>query len=59
MGNRVTYDFAATMEHDTPKAYLLDCGGKEPQWFPKSQTTDNGDGSWTVPEWLAKEKGIV
>ncbi len=53
------FTFAATIEHETPKAYLLDCGMKESLWFPKSQTTDNGDGSFTAPEWLVKEKGIV
>ncbi len=53
------YDFAATKRHETANAVLLDCGEETPVWFPKSQIEDNGDGTWTFPEWLAIEKEIV
>ena len=53
------YDFAATKIHSTENAVLLDCGLDEPVWFPKSVIEDNGDGTWTVPEHFAIEKGIV
>lgn len=52
------YDFAATLRHETEKAYLLNDGFKD-VWLPKSHTEDNGDGTWTVPQWLAGEKGLV
>ena len=53
------YDFAAELVRETDLAVLLDCGEAHPIWFPKSLTEDNGDGTWTVPEWLAEDKGIV
>lgn len=28
-------------------------------WLPKSQVEDNGDGTFTMPEWLAKDKGLI
>lgn len=53
------YDFSAIKKHETDKAVLLDCGEEEAVWFPKQYLEDNGDGTWTVPEWLAEEKEIV
>ena len=53
------YDFSAVLVHETEKASLLDCGQGEPIWFPKSVTEENGDGTWTVPERWAIDKGIV
>lgn len=28
-------------------------------WVPASQVEDNGDGTWAMPEWLAKDKGLI
>lgn len=28
-------------------------------WLPKSQVQNNNDGTFTMPEWLAIEKGLV
>lgn len=53
------YDFAAELNSETDKAFLLDTGDAKPVWFPKSLTEDNGDGTYTVPEWLAIDKEIV
>ena len=33
--------------------------GKTTEWVPKSQVEDNGDGTFTMPEWLAKDKGFI
>ena len=52
-------DIDATVQHQTDAAYLLDHGGAAPAWVPKSQVEDNGDGTFTMPEWLALEKGMV
>ena len=52
-------DIAATIRHETEKAYLLDIGEDEPVWFAKSQIEDNGDGTFAMPEWLAQEKGAI
>lgn len=59
MNNDDFYTFDATYEHETDQAILLECGEDEPVWFPRSQLEDNGDGTWTVPEWLALAKGII
>jgi len=53
------YDFSATKKHETEAAVLLDCGEEEDVWFPKRFLEDNGDGTWTVPEWLAMDKEII
>lgn len=52
-------DIAATIQRETDKAYCLDIGGDEPVWFPKSQVENNEDGTFAMPEWLAKEKGAI
>lgn len=54
-------DIACTIQHETPRAWLLDCGEKEPVWIPKSQAEyypDHG-GIITMPSWLAREKGLI
>jgi len=52
------FDFAAELKHETDAAYLV-TDGSEDYWLPKSMTEDNGDGTFTIPEWMAIEKGIV
>lgn len=57
-------DIAAELRHETPAAYLI-CDGGKPVWVPKSQCEVEGPevGSnlvtVTMPEWLAKEKGLI
>ena len=54
----VTID--ATIEHQTEMAYLLDFGGKwGPEWVPKSVVEDHEDGTFTLPENMAMEKGMI
>lgn len=52
------YDLAAQKKGETEKAIRLFDGTKT-EWVPKSQVEDNGDGTFTMPEWLAKEKGFI
>lgn len=33
--------------------------GTRTEWVPVSQLTDNGDGTFSMPEWLAKDKGFI
>jgi hypothetical protein len=51
-------DIEAEIKGETPKAYRL-YDGKETEWVPKSQVEDNGDGTFTMPMWLAEEKGFA
>lgn len=51
-------DIAAELRHETPRAYLVYDGAQE-VWLPKSQCEMNDDGTFTLPEWLAKEKGLI
>lgn len=51
-------DIAAQIQGETPKAWRL-YDGKITEWVPKSQVEDNGDGTFAMPEWLAKEKGFI
>jgi hypothetical protein len=57
MTDRLT-DIAAEIKVETEKAYRLFDGAKT-EWVPKSQVENNGDGTFTMPEWLAKDKGFI
>ena len=58
-GSNDEVEINATIIRDTDSAFLLDFSGERVEWFPKSQVTDNGNGTFTMPEWLAIEKGAV
>jgi len=51
-------DISAEVRGETEKAWRLYDGAKT-EWVPKSQVEDNGDGTFTMPEWLAKDKGFI
>ncbi len=51
-------DIAAQVKGETDKAIRLHDGIRT-EWVPKSQIEENGDGTFTMPEWLAKEKGFL
>ena len=51
-------DIGALVIHQTEKAYLLFDGAVK-AWVPKSQVEDNEDGTFTMPERLAQEKGFI
>ncbi len=55
---RELIDIAAQKKGETDKAMRL-FDGKKTEWVPKSQVEDNGDGTFTMPEWLAQEKGFI
>ncbi|HKM80222.1 MAG TPA: hypothetical protein VJY15_04605 [Candidatus Acidoferrum sp.] len=52
------FDFAATLKYETENAFRV-TGGVQNYRRPKKITEDNGDGTFTILEWLAIEKGIV
>jgi len=59
------------LEHESPKAYLIDFGDSEPIWIPKSHVkpvtkvegeeikTDLDNGTIVMTEWIAKQKGLA
>lgn len=51
-------DIAGEIRGETPHAIRL-YDGKTTEWVPRSQVEDNGDGTFTMPEWLAKDKGFI
>lgn len=51
-------DIAGEKRGETEKAFRL-FDGKITEWVPKSQVEENGDGTFTMPEWLAKDKGFI
>lgn len=57
-GSNKLVDIEAEIRHESPKAFLL-FDGKREGWVPKSKTEDNRDGSFTMPEWLAAERGFI
>lgn len=58
MARSELFDLAAEVKSETEKAFQLFDGDKT-AWVPKSQVEDNGDGTFTMPEWLAKDKGFI
>ena len=51
-------DIAAELRHETERAYLIFDGVKE-VWVPKSLAEQNDDGTFTIREWFAKDKGLI
>ncbi len=51
-------DIEARRVNETEKAWLLDFGGKEPVWIPKSMGEFDGK-ELTVPESYAEQKGLI
>lgn len=58
MPKRELVDIAAELRGETEKAFRLFDGART-EWVPKSQVEENGDGTFTMPEWLAKDKGFI
>lgn len=63
-------EISAELRHETNNAYLLYDGRSEIKkgetkpselriWVPKSMVENNEDGTFTMPEWLAKDKGFI
>jgi hypothetical protein len=51
-------DIAAEICGETEKAWRLFDGDRR-EWVPKSQVEQNSDGTFAMPEWLAKDKGFL
>ncbi len=59
-GIPIPYDKIA---YETDRAWLLDLGGDEKVWLPKShcelEKAEDDTNYALVPEWLAVEKGLI
>ena len=51
-------EIAGELRHQTPRGLLIFDGARQ-AWLPKALVEDNGDGTFTMPEWLAKEKELI
>jgi hypothetical protein len=51
-------EVTADLKHETEKAYLLIFDGAHEVWVPKSQVEDHGDGTFTMPRWLADKNKL-
>jgi hypothetical protein len=51
-------DIRAELRAETERGYRLH-DGRVTVWVPKSSVQDNGDGTFTMPEWLAREKELI
>jgi len=58
VSKRELFDLTAEVRGETDKAWRLH-DGKTTAWVPKSQVEDNHDGTFTMPEWLALDKGFI
>lgn len=61
--NDNTVDIEVVIKHETDNAYLIDYGGDEEVWMPKSQVRavekKGRTATLTVTEWIANEKGLI
>jgi hypothetical protein len=51
-------DIAGELRGETEKAFRI-YDSKTTERVPKSQVEQNDDGTFTMPEWLAKDKGFI
>lgn len=58
MPRRELIEISAEVRGESDKALRL-FDGAITAWVPKSQVHDNRDGTYTMPEWLAQEKGFI
>ena len=58
MAKRELIDIAAEVRGETDRAWRL-YDGSTTEWVPKSQVEDNKDGTFTMPQWLAHDKGFI
>lgn len=57
--NHDIIEIAAIVCHETDNAILIDDGGVEKTWLPKSMVEVHDDGTISLPEWLAMEKELI
>ncbi len=55
--NEVTIDYDEIVK-ETPKAKLFTTAEGD-IWIPISEIIEEGDDTFVIPEWLAKEKGLI
>lgn len=51
-------DVDAKLIDESDAAWFISDGFSR-AWIPKSKCTDNGDGTFSMPEWIAKDKGLI
>ena len=51
-------EVSAEIKAETDKAYLIFDGATE-AWVPKSMVEYDGGTVFTMPEWLAEDKGFI
>ena len=51
-------DVEAVKRAETDKSFLLYDGTRK-VWVPKQYVEENDDGTFTMPEWLALDKGLI
>jgi hypothetical protein len=51
-------DIEAELQGETELAYRIH-DGETTAWVPKSQVEYDGKSTFTMPQWLAKEKGLI
>lgn len=51
-------DVEAEKRGETADAFRL-FDGEKTRWVPKQFVEDNGDGTFTMPFWLAKDKELI
>ena len=52
-------DITAHLKHETEKEFLLDDGLGNEIWVPKAAVGRNEDCTFSMPEWLAKKRGLI
>lgn len=51
-------EIAGELRRETEKAFLIFDGDKQ-VWLPKALVEQDDDNTFSMPEWLALEKGLI
>lgn len=57
--NHDLVDIDVDLVRQTENAFLVKDDKDKEHWLPKSQVEHNGGTSFTMPEWLAVDRGLV
>jgi len=58
VSDRFEFGGSEIVERETDKAKLIALDNGEEEFFPKSQLEWAGHNTWSIPHWLAEDRGM-
>lgn len=57
--NSATIDVHVDYIRDNAESILVTPDGEHEEWLPKTLAKDNGNGTFSMPYWLALDHGLI